>query len=116
MSKDVIENEVSANQTDPLKILVTRPVYAPNTRTKGANVKISKNYVREPIPATLLHQVNLRDERRCQFTNARDEKCAQTRWIEIHHKNPVSRGGRNALENLTTLCSAHHDWIHSSGD
>lgn len=83
---------------------------------------------REPIPANLLHQVNLRDERRCTFLshqgmdtqnldaqnlNTNAARCNQTRWIEIHHKTPVSQGGGNTLENLTTLCAAHHKWVHS---
>ena len=67
---------------------------------------------RTPIPATILHRVNFRDQRRCTFTNSRGEKCNQTRWIEIHHKTPVSKGGTNDLENLVTLCSVHHDWVH----
>lgn len=72
-------------------------------------------HVRKPISAELLHRINLRDERRCAFTNPKGERCKQTRWIEIHHKIPVSQGGMNASENLTTLCSAHHGWVHSHG-
>jgi hypothetical protein len=67
---------------------------------------------REPIQAHILHQVNLRDQRRCTHTNSRGKKCNQTRFIEIHHIQPVSQGGTHALENLMTLCSAHHGWVH----
>lgn len=75
---------------------------------------------REPIPANLRHQVNLRDQRHCTFMkdlspndSTSEARCNQTRWIEIHHKIPVSQGGRNTLENLVSLCSAHHRWLHS---
>ncbi|MCM0606027.1 MAG: HNH endonuclease [Xanthomonadaceae bacterium] len=64
------------------------------------------------MPAKILHQVNLRDQRRCNFINTHNIRCNQTRWIEIHHLLPVSQGGTHALENLTTLCSSHHKLQH----
>ncbi len=67
---------------------------------------------RESIPASILHQVNIRDQRRCTFINAAGERCSQTRWTEIHHRIPVVYGGKNVLNNLITVCSTHHDWIH----
>ncbi|MBI2605109.1 MAG: HNH endonuclease [Deltaproteobacteria bacterium] len=88
----------SKNPTDPLKTLVARQV---------------RPGMREPIPAEVLHQVSLRDQRRCVFRKGNGERCSQSRWIEVHHKIPVGKGGENTLENLTTLCSAHHGWIHS---
>ena len=63
--------------------------------------------LREPIPANLLHEVNLRDAGRCQFKN-----CGASHWTEIHHIRPLSMGGDNALENLMTVCSAHHKFMH----
>jgi len=67
---------------------------------------------RAPIPAVLKHQISLRDERKCAYINPNGERCGQTRWLEVHHRTPVSEGGGNTLENLITLCSAHHDWTH----
>ncbi len=67
---------------------------------------------RVPIPAALLHSVNLRDQRRCTYQPPHGKRCNQSRWIEIHHIKPVSLGGKNTVENLTTLCSSHHKWIH----
>ncbi|MBI2579805.1 MAG: HNH endonuclease [Candidatus Aenigmarchaeota archaeon] len=92
-----------------------------STRSKGANGETREtyvrkpNYIRETVSAEILHQVNLRDQRRCTHTNPKGERCGQARWIEIHHKTPVSKGGMNRQENLTTLCSAHHKWLHSQG-
>jgi len=62
---------------------------------------------RIPLPAKLKHQVFLRDQGKCSQAN-----CADARWIQIHHIKPVSEGGFNKLENLTTLCWAHHKMIH----
>jgi hypothetical protein len=82
------------SQSDPVHSLVTR---------------------REPIPASILHQVNLRDQRRCTQTLTDGTRCQETRWIQIHHKIPVHQGGPNTLENLTTLCSGHHRLQHLAG-
>ncbi len=67
---------------------------------------------REPIPANILHQVNLRDQRRCTHTLPNGLRCNQSRWIEIHHQIPVSQGGANTPDNLITLCSTHHKFLH----
>ncbi len=44
-------------------------------------------------------------------------RCDKERFLHIHHKLPVAKGGTNALDNLTLLCSAHHRLEHyqSSG-
>ena len=77
-------------------------------------VAIQESNPRTPIPMAILHQVNLRDQRRCMHVNDAGKRCDQSRWIEIHHKKPVSEGGEHTLENLITLCSTHHHWVHSS--
>lgn len=66
---------------------------------------------RIPIPESILHEVNLRDQRRCTFTTARG-RCSERRWTAIHHVVPVSGGGSNEPENLATLCGIHHRAIH----
>ena len=38
--------------------------------------------------------------------------CSHTHYLEAHHIVPRSRGGSNALKNLTCLCSACHKLIH----
>lgn len=68
--------------------------------------------IREAIPASLRHEVNLRDQRRCQAKNHQGEICGATRWLHFHHLTPVSRGGENTAGNLTTLCSFHHQLLH----
>ena len=68
---------------------------------------------REPIPSSILHQVNLRDQRHCTHLNQNGQRCNQSRWTEVHHRTPVALGGKNTLENLTTLCSVHHQWVHA---
>jgi hypothetical protein len=68
---------------------------------------------RNPLPIKILHQVNLRDKRRCQHLLPNGLTCRQSRWVEIHHKIPVHQGGHDTLDNLITLCSTHHRLMHA---
>jgi len=66
---------------------------------------------RRPISAALKHSISLRDKGLCQF-QSEEKKCNTMAYVEIHHKKPVSRNGTNTLENLITLCSKHHKYLH----
>ncbi len=68
----------------------------------------------KPTAATL-HQVNLRDQGKCQFETPEGDKCLNERFTEIHHLIPRAYGGSHEPENLTTLCSGHHRAIHHKG-
>ena len=67
---------------------------------------------RTPIPAATLHQVRLRDQDRCQFPKPGGGICAERRWLDHHHLIPVAQGGTHRLENIKTLCQAHHREVH----
>ena len=67
---------------------------------------------RSSIPARIIHQVQLRYQGRCTHTNQKGERCSSRRFLEIHHINPVSKGGKNSLDNLLLLCSGHHKAHH----
>lgn len=84
---------------------------APASVTGHTNrVESSEN--RDPIPAAIRHQVQLRDGGRCTHLSARGDRCESRRWIDIHHVRARSLGGANSLENLVTLCTAHHRLDH----
>ncbi|PIE76323.1 hypothetical protein CSA17_02810, partial [bacterium DOLJORAL78_65_58] len=59
------------------------------------------------IPPSTRRRVLARDQHRCQAPG-----CPHSRFLEIHHIIPRHRGGTNAEENLTTLCSACHQRTH----
>jgi len=40
------------------------------------------------------------------------QRCGTTRNLDVHHKLPRGRRGRDELENLVTLCRMCHDWVH----
>ena len=68
--------------------------------------------IRKPLSANQKHQVSARDEGRCTFRDVKGQRCTSERWLDTHHILEVSKGGCNDLENLTTLCSQHHDLTH----
>ncbi|MBW7877394.1 MAG: HNH endonuclease, partial [Candidatus Cloacimonetes bacterium] len=66
---------------------------------------------RKHIPQYILNQVVLRDKGRCSFQK-HGRRCNHRRFLDIHHIKPVKDGGQNTLENLATLCEAHHIYLH----
>lgn len=67
---------------------------------------------RQPLKAEQKHAVFARDEGRCTHRDHSGNRCTNDRFLHIHHIRPVSQGGSNEPENLTTLCSFHHDLAH----
>lgn len=96
-----------------LKINSTEQVPGPVSKAAVSQVKSLRHgkSARAKLSAKITHQVNLRD--RAQCTHEKDGlRCANKKWLEVHHVKPISRGGTDAIENLTTLCSSHHRMRH----
>jgi hypothetical protein len=55
----------------------------------------------------LRRAVLLRDQHRCQVPG-----CNNVTWLDIHHIELRSEGGRHALENLICVCGSHHRAAH----
>ncbi len=66
----------------------------------------------DQVSTAVIHQVNLRDQRHCQAKLPDGGTCGATRWLHLHHLKPVNEGGGHTVENLVTLCSRHHRWVH----
>ena len=62
------------------------------------------------IPPRIRREVLARDQHRCQAPG-----CGRTRFLEVHHVVPSSRGGANRPENLVTLCGGCHRLWHEKG-
>lgn len=67
---------------------------------------------RQRLTAKEKYAVFARDEGRCTFKDASGQRCDNEKWPQVHHIQMVSQGGGNDPENLTTLCSFHHDLVH----
>ena len=71
----------------------------------------ARNY-RTPLTAKEKHAVFARDGGRCTHVGADGVRCTRERWLHVHHFRPVGMGGGNEPENLTTLCTTHHELAH----
>jgi len=63
---------------------------------------------KQSIPPALHRAVLLRDQHRCQV-----QGCRNARWVDVHHIQLRSEGGRHSLQNLVCLCGAHHRAVHT---
>ena len=82
---------------------VSKPKVATNQSVTGPK--------RETIPQPILNQVHFRDKGQCSFQK-NGKRCNHRRYLHIHHIKPVKDGGKNTVENLTTLCFWHHTYLH----
>lgn len=56
-----------------------------------------------------------RDQYRCQHCGVHQGKWKNVD-LHVHHIKPVSKGGSNDLDNLTTLCNSCHSSLHRHYD
>ena len=66
-----------------------------------------------PRGRSVFKQVDARDEGICQYVLPDGSSCGSKLWVHQHHIQPRSEGGPDTLENLITLCAAHHRMVHS---
>jgi hypothetical protein len=78
---------------------------------KNNIVGLGREGKRISLDAHTKHVINLRDEARCIFKDEKGTRCVERKWLHIHHKLPVCKGGDNDPENLVSLCSAHHGLV-----
>jgi hypothetical protein len=73
----------------------------------GANDVGRPKRATQTIPPALRRQVMRRDGARCRVPG-----CRHAVFTDVHHLRLRSEDGENTIENLVTLCSAHHRAIH----
>ncbi|MCM2282342.1 MAG: HNH endonuclease, partial [Bdellovibrionaceae bacterium] len=98
--KTLLANSAQA-RSEEQNLKPVSPVNAETLSTSGA-----------AIPAAVAHQVHLRDRGRCQARLPNGSLCETSLWVELHHLQPRSQGGRNVVGNLISLCRAHHQACH----
>jgi hypothetical protein len=74
---------------------------------RHARVGASLPRATQTIPPALRRRVMRRDGGRCRVPG-----CRHAVFVDVHHLEPRAEGGGNTLENLVTLCSAHHRALH----
>ncbi|MCB0365246.1 MAG: HNH endonuclease, partial [Bdellovibrionales bacterium] len=86
-----------------------------NTQIQARSMTKKAKSKRRPVPAATKHRVMLKFAGQCSHVNHQGERCRETKFLEIHHLKPIALGGGDHLENLTLLCSGHHQAQHLSG-
>jgi hypothetical protein len=61
----------------------------------------------QTVPPAVRRAVQLRDRHRCQVPG-----CRHATFVDVHHLRAREAGGGHDLENLLTLCGAHHRACH----
>jgi hypothetical protein len=62
---------------------------------------------KQSIPPALRRAVLVRDRHRCRVPG-----CTHATFVDVHHVQPRSEGGRHEASNLLVLCSGHHRATH----
>jgi len=63
---------------------------------------------RPAIPASVRHQVVLRDKAQCTWVHAGGKRCSERLMTELDQLVPWRLGGVHSVENLTVRCRAHN--------
>ncbi len=111
---DPLEKAKRAVARSGLPGLKEVPAVKVRTVAKVRTIHGSREPLRTAIPAAIAHVVRMRDDGRCQFKQGVGI-CGERRWVELHHPHAVSQGGVHSIENLITLCVAHHAHQHLGG-
>jgi hypothetical protein len=61
----------------------------------------------QTVPPAVRRAVMLRDRHRCQVPG-----CRHATFVDVHHLRAREAGGGHGLDNLLTLCGAHHRACH----
>lgn len=75
-----------------------------------ARTQDARGHEHAAVPPAVRRAVMNRDGYRCRMPG-----CGKTHFLEVHHLVPRSRGGGNEPDNLVTLCSSCHRFVHESG-
>jgi hypothetical protein len=62
---------------------------------------------KQTTPPALRRAALLRDQHRCQVPG-----CSNACWLDVHHIELRSEGGRHSLQNVVCVCGAHHRAAH----
>jgi hypothetical protein len=118
--KDAIMEAVRLykHHKDPLekvkraKSIPTKSVRPSQTKPDSSQVSVERKASKTTYPAELIHALNQRDQNQCTGKNPDGTRCENKRWLDFHHVIPRFKGGKDILENMTTLCRAHHQICH----
>ncbi len=88
------------------------PKQPPATELCPGTVDKTVTKKRPPILASTRHKLMIQFAGQCGHKNPDGSACTHRRFLDVHHIQPVSEGGKSNLENLEVLCSGHHRAKH----
>ncbi len=113
-SKDPVEKAKRALQRNEKKTAANGghpAAHSENSKAKRATAPTLRGNDRN-IPASVKHQVQLRDGGQCRHVLPGGERCGSRRHLQFHHAVHFEAGGESSVENLVLLCSGHHRRVH----
>lgn len=51
-----------------------------------------------------------RDGARCAYVSPEGHRCSDTRWLELHHRQPYARGGEHTVHGIELRCRPHNQY------
>ena len=119
-AQDILSQKLKKSATAEETLMATvRSYVTKQDRTQKAVRLLSTSKVNlenipygRVLPAQVKHQVFSKSQGQCQATNPDGKRCENRRFLEIHHKHPISLGGSNHPTNLILLCGGHHKGQH----
>ncbi|HYJ31618.1 MAG TPA: hypothetical protein VE326_00190 [Candidatus Binatia bacterium] len=90
-----------------------RRLGAPEPRRAPAHKRAARSIARKParnryIPTGVRRAVWERDRGQCTFVSAGGHRCAERRFLEFDHVEPLARGGRSTVDGLRLRCRGHN--------
>ncbi|HEY3248392.1 MAG TPA: HNH endonuclease signature motif containing protein, partial [bacterium] len=86
---------------------VIKQKFAVGTRTSE---KEDANGNSRHIPARVRRAVWVRDEGQCAFVAQNGRRCSEKAFLEFHHVEPYSAGGKATIDNIELRCRAHNQY------
>lgn len=86
------------------------------SQTEDPEESITRNITGDDItlPPHTRKKVLQRDNHQCSLCPAKSKKVGGDADLQVHHKEyQPAKGDVNDLDNLTTLCTVCHSWMHS---
>jgi HNH endonuclease len=103
--------DMAACDGEHLPASSSSPMSAANENATGGDTPVTHvgrpKRARRAIPPALRRAVLARDRGCCRVPG-----CTNTHFVDVHHIRPRSEGGTNTIENLITICTAHHRAAH----
>jgi len=98
------------NSPNPCSALApVKQVVDSGDQASNPAVGLRRANIRSHIPIQIQRTVFKKSQHRCEHVSPiTRQRCIQTKFLELDHRQPVAKGGRDTLDNLRVLCREHN--------